>query len=400
MLSSPKELNAKEVSNFFEELNLFCESQKSNKMVYFGIEDICNVSFSETFRALVDFDFSNNTIKNLLVSHVESLEKYSPLSAAYLPYFLNHLYSNEINLEHDAIFNLAEPVKKEHVDELIECYFENSSLLKTEDYKQIFEKNGFISSFSLKKSNSFHNACVYDSGITILSKINFGFYQKTKVIEFESPQVIVYDGFIQEVSELNKILSFSNEKDIPFVVFCKGASIDVLHTCFVNFNMGKCKVVVCEPHPDFWKEQKENICSSFSIIPFGYETGKLLNTFEIENEFNISVRIHQNEVFIKSKNLDLKDKAKTSIYLNESSWGKKGIIFDQLNFFTSTLQQLATCGVLNSKKLDDYLGLNLNDCTGLYSEHHPAFPVARALKEAQNTFDKIVNIGCLIKLEG
>ena len=96
----------------------------------------------------------------------------------------------------------------------------------------------------------------------------------------------------------------------------------------------------------------------------------------------------------------MKEKAKTSIYLNESSWGKKGIVFDQLNFFTSTLQQLATCGVLNSKKLDDCLGLNLNDCTGLYPEHHPAFPVARALKEAQNTFDKIVNIGCLIKLEG
>lgn len=400
MLAFPKDLNSKEVSVFFEELGIFCESQKSNKMVYFGIEDICNVSFSETFRALVDFDFSNQVLKNLFISHIESLEKYSPVSAAYLPYILNCMYLHKFNFNHDDLFSLAKPVNRDQVFELLECYFENSSLLKAEDYKQIFEKNGFISSFSLKKSNSFQNACVYDSGMTILSKINFGFYQKTKVIEFESPQVIIYDGFVQEVSEINKVLSLSNERDVPFVIFCKGASIDVLHTCFVNFNMGKCKVILCEPHPDFWKEQKGEICSSFSIVPFGYETGKLLNTFEIEDEISVSVRIHQNEVFIKSKNLDLRDRAKTSIYLNENSWGKKGIIFDQLNFFNSALQQLATCGVLSSKKLEDYLGFNLKDYTGLCTEHHPAFPVSRALKEAQNILDKIINIGCLIKLEG
>lgn len=399
MITSAAKIHAKEVSNFFKELEDFCLEQKSNKMVYFGLEEICDLSFSETYRSLLDFEFSNKVIRNLLLSHAESIEKYSPPSAAYLPYILSFLFKNKIKINHEEYFEEASAVSLGQVKQVINSYFKNSSLLKPEDYISFFEKNGFISSFSLKKSNSFQNACVFESGLTLLNKINSGFYKNSKIIELENPQVIIYDGYIQEVSEINRILSISNEKNIPFLLFCKGASIDVIHTCFVNFNMKKCEVIICEPLPSFWKDEKEKLCSAFSTIPYGFETGKLLSNYELEEDFTLRVRLNQNEVFMKSQNLDLKEKAKTTIYLNESSWDKRGIISDQVNFFNSTMQQLATCGVVSSDFIEKSIGANMEEISGLECEIHPAFPFFRALKEAENVLNKIVNIGYLIRLE-
>jgi hypothetical protein len=109
--------------------------------------------------------------------------------------------------------------------------------------------------------------------------------------------------------------------------------------------------------------------------------------------------IKQQEVFLKSKLLDLSRKAATTIYLNEKSWQNRGLIFDQLNFFVSTLQQIATCGVTDSKKIKKITGIDICDLIGLKCRYHPSFAISRSLKEAEIIFNKITNVGCLIRLE-
>ena len=73
----------------FKELNDFCFEQKSKKMVYFGIEEICNIAFAETYRAIIDFEFTNKQIRDLFISQIESIQSYSPAAAAYFPFMAN-----------------------------------------------------------------------------------------------------------------------------------------------------------------------------------------------------------------------------------------------------------------------------------------------------------------------
>jgi len=400
MLSTPTPINAGEIDLFFEELNDFCQQQKSKEMVYFGIEEICNIAFAETYRSIVDFEFTNKHIRDLLVCQMEALQSYSPNAAVYLPFFINVLSKKTINLNHDKFMNAINPATNEAINDIISSQFEHSSILHPEDFKSIFEANGFMSSFSIKKSNSFHNACVFDSGLTINCNLYSGFFKKNKsTIEFQYPQIVIYDGYIKDVSEINLILQTSLEKDVPFLIFAKGASHDVLNTCAVNLDLKKCKVCIIDPGPIFWKDQAQQLYNILEISPYGDVTGRLLNNFKLESNSNTTVLIKQNEVFIKGDAFDLNSNAKTTFFLNDQSWAKRGLIFDQLNFFASTMQQTATCGVINNQSFYDITGITINEVTGLSNTFHPAFSVIRALKEAETIINKIVNIGYFIRLK-
>ena len=63
------------------------------------------------------------------------------------------------------------------------------------------------------------------------------------------------------------------------------------------------------------------------------------------------------------------------------------------------MQQIATCGIISNEKFQNITGIDVNQITGLENINHPSFSIVRALKEAETIINKIVNIGCLIKLE-
>lgn len=388
-----------EIDLFFKELNCFCEEQRDKKMVYFGIEEICNISFAETYRAIIDYDFTNTHFRDLLVSQIEALNAYSPNAACFFPFLANALYKKDLTLDHQSFFDAALPATEESINDIIAQQFQSSSILQPEDLKSIFSNNGFMSRFSIKKSNSFQNACIFDSGMSIKCDTFHGFFKKLKSIELQSPQIIAYDGYIQSVSELNLILNYSLENGTSFLILSKGANQDVLNTCAVNLELGKCSVCIIEPDPSFWGEPLSTLSVALGTSIYGSVTGRLLSNFEKEEDKDISVSVARNEVFVKSKLLDLTYNAKTTIFLNETSWKKRGIIFDQLNLFSSMLQQIATCGIIGNEALRDITGIDVNEISGLENEYHPAFSVVRALKEAETVVNKIVNIGCCIRLE-
>ncbi|MBG17605.1 MAG: hypothetical protein CMB77_04555 [Euryarchaeota archaeon] len=401
MLAIPSYIARAEIDLFFEELNDFCIQQKSQKMVYFGVEEICNTSFAETYRAIIDFSFTNIQIRDLLISQIESLQSYSPAAVAYFPFMLNALRNKGNVPNNSELTNIAQPANNNSasIKTVLKEHFSYSSLLQPEDLLRFFENNGFMSNFDIKKSNSFQNACIFESGMSIQCNFHSAFFKTRQSINFENAQIVIYDGFINDVSELNLILNMSMENNTSFLIFSKGASHDVLNTCAVNLELGKCKVCVAEPAHGFWDDILPKIKRSLDIPTYGFVTGRLLNNYEACGELGVSVLVNRSEVFLKSKLLDLSHSARTTILLNEKTWNKRGFIFDQLNFFSSMLQQIATCGFISNDDFLELSGINVNNETGLDLHLHPAYAVSRSLKEAETLLSKIINIGCLIRLE-
>ena len=111
MLTSLSSIKTGEIDLFFKELNDFCYEQKSKKMVYFGIEEICNIAFAETYRAIIDFEFTDKQIRDLLISQIESIQTYSPGTAAYFPFMVNEYYkkNKNIDINHDNFLSIVQP---------------------------------------------------------------------------------------------------------------------------------------------------------------------------------------------------------------------------------------------------------------------------------------------------
>lgn len=399
MLSTTSQIERSEIDLFFEELNSFCEQQKSQNLVYFGYEEICNIAFAETYRSIIDFEFSNRYIRDLLISQMESLQSYSPSASTYFPFLLSTLRKHGSVPTNNSLAEKATAASVESIKEILVAHFTYSSLLQPADLIKLFEKNGFISNFEIKKSNSFQNACVFESGMSIHCNLHPAFFKSKQSINLSDTQVVIYDGFISEVSEINLILNLSMERGTNFLILSKGVHHDVANTCAVNLDLGKCKVCIAEPDPSFWNETITKVCDPLGLSTYGFVTGRLLNNYEINDDLDVSVLVNRSEIFLKSKSLDLTHSAKTSILLNESTWSKKGFLFDQLNFFSSMLQQIATCGVISNNDFLELSGIDVCKETGLEASQHPAFPVSRALKEAETVLNKILSIGYLVRLE-
>ena len=60
------------------------------------------------------------------------------------------------------IFNLIKEPSTKEIENIIDFFFENSSLMNECDFIEIFRNNGFISKFEFKKSNSIQTACVFN----------------------------------------------------------------------------------------------------------------------------------------------------------------------------------------------------------------------------------------------
>ena len=388
-------------SLFFEELEQFCYHQKENKLIFADYSNISNISFVETYRAFIDFNFSDLLIRNLFISHMENIQSYSPAAAAYFPFFCLEARKKRFTLNHESLEGITEKPSEDSIKDILRNVFDHSSLLKPKDVENIFEKNGFVSSFDTKKSNSFQNACVFNSGYFIpgcIPPMISGHFdlKSNSLIGYST---VIYDGFIENISEINKILTISNSTKEKFIVVCHGSSEDVQHTCSVNRKMGKVDVLVFHASLQFWKEQSNFVCSSLGYPKFGFETGILLNTIESDSLKKVDFLLNDVGIFIKDKEFGTNREASTSIYLSESLYNKKGFLDDQTNFMKSILQQIAMCGVSKNVSILETVGFDVNKSTGLNSNNHPSFPVFRAMNEANIFVDKISNTGGVIRSE-
>ena len=389
-----------DTKSIIQDLENFCDASRNNQFIHSDWFQISNVSPVETYRAFIDYKFKNQAIKSLVTSHLESIQTYSPATVFYLLYFLEQSLKNKTNFditEEIAKSLVKEPRAKES-EEIISSFFENSSMLDSKSALEIFRNNGFVSKFNVKSSNTSALACVFDSGYQIAGSLDKMIAETMSDEEnIYDCKIVVYDGFIQEISELDKILTISNQESISFLIICRGCSPDVGYTCGINKKMKKANVNVFIPEPEFWKESSYDFCSSTGSFKFGFETGTLLSMIDKEELFSCEVFIKQEGLFFKSDKLGINQEALTTFYVPERVESKLGIFEDQLNFFRSLTQQIALCGVIDNDKFFKNFKIDISSLTGLENNFHPAFPVFRAFKEAKIIANKILNIGCLIK---
>lgn len=390
-----EKITEKEINLFFKELSEFCELQKLSNFFTFENVNLNRLAFSETFRSIVSYNFSNSVLSDLLISKMEGLVRYSPASASFLPFFINHLYNSDINLE--KISNLEKEVenpKLEDIESILDFCFKDAAFINEVVSKKIFQNNGFISDFQIKPSLNNKNAIIFSSGLNLKCSNFVGFFESVNSREFLQCNVVLYDGFIESVSEINHILTNSNENKSKFIIVCTGASMDVQNTCAVNLESEKAHVFLAFPEVNFWNKEFNEIKNHFSV--YGLETGTLLNNFE-ENSYHDCI-VTSGNLYIRDIDSDNITKANTEIYLRKESWGSRGILSDQLNYLKGLLQQIATCGIIrhSSFKKNDF---NIQDIFNDNLSCLPAFPVIRALKESEKFCSQIFNTGRILRIK-
>ena len=395
------EINKSNISNFFLEYQNYQEQIKNNLIVNADTFQISNVSPVDYLRSFIDFEFSEHIIKDFIAERFVSLDSYCPAGVYYLSYFLNYAIENNINslLLEDAESITVEP-SLENIFEIIDNMFASSNFINEKTAKEIFLKNGFISKFVVKKSNSNNNACVFQSGYQIKGSIEET--QRSQVASEETSlfdcKILMYDGVIESISEMEKLLQYSSSNKQPILVICRKASKDVGYTCALNNQMGKTNIHIFIPNHEFWDEQKIDLISQ-GIFCYGFETGTLLSMVKEEELFSCDISIKPEGLFLKDKSFGINFDALTTLFISDSYNNQIGIINDQLNLYRALLQQISLCGVVSNNSFLEKTGIDIKILTGSNCEYHPAFPVFRAYQEAKYIKDKIVNIGCLIKEE-
>ena len=390
-----EQISQKEIEVFFKELSEFCTAQEISSFFTFEEVNINRLAFSETFRSIVSYEFSNSVLSDLLISKMEGLDRYSPASACFLPFFINNIknhHGNFLNnkIEDIEVFNPT----VENIEKILDFCFSNASFIDEKVAKNIFKNNGFISEFQIKPSLTSQNAIIFSSGTNIKCNNFSGFFESVSSREFIESNVILYDGFIENVSELNYVLTKSNEEKSNFIIICSGASMDVLNTCAVNLESRKANVFLAIPDINFWNSDFLELKKNIPL--YGLETGRLLNNIEEENICHCVMT--PMGLYLKDVNSNGITKANTEIYLRKESWGSRGILSDQLNHLKSLLQQIATCGVVKRKDLSKYI-FDIDKSIIGNLELLPAFPVIRAIKEAEKFCSQIFNIGCILRIE-
>ena len=391
-----EKIDINEIENFFYELKHFCEFQKSDQLFTFGDSKISKLSFAETFRSIAFYEFSNQVLSDFLTSKLEGMNLYSPNATSFLPFLICEEYLKKRLYDHDDICKKVENPEKESINKIIEFCFKNSSLISPEVALNIFENNGFISDFLIKPSITGKNSVVHSSGLDILCNNFTGYFESRESIEVNDCVVLLYDGFIQEVSELNKILFLSNSTNQKFVIVCPGASMDVLNTCAVNYEAKKSFVMLCTPHSKTWAEAYLELKEEFPT--YGFESGRLLSNFVNDNPKYYNCRVSSGVLHVKGASSSSINKANTEFYLRSEDWESKGIVIDQANYLKSMVQQIATCGVIDIEVFLKY-DLDLRKILPEIPQKIPAFAICRSIKESQKFVSQILNTSRILRFK-
>ena len=220
-----------------------------------------------------------NIVLNFLEENKKEFKNFQSFENCIYRYdmIVNDKSFNYLNKNHKVEYNsLIDIIKKEFNDcERIYPKLGNYFLSEFFEFKTTGRKSNLV--FSKKDVNKFISESLKDSGIKELANYIFkncsmensvtveetmtdcfivkkednhilnlkydnSFLGTNNFIKLKNYRFVVYDGFVQEISEIHHMLEKSNKKNIPYVLFCKGMSKDVKNTIIVNNKNGKINV--------------------------------------------------------------------------------------------------------------------------------------------------------------
>ena len=291
---------------------------------------------------------------------------------------------------------------------------------------------GMMGNVRVKRSRSKQAFMEVRDGLRLNCRVSPGFHINSRDPgTLSDARIIVVDGMVNEVSEIHRVLSESNEKDIDIAIFASAFSPDVENTLSVNWQSGKLRVLpfVMEKGLDDINQIRD-ICEPLGITPVSKDTGKILSGIDLEEEpAVIRLRISDSRDCVvvspqekqvlsilrmrkemaaklrKEKTEDIRDilknrlskfSSRTVVLSIPCQSSEEGIVQDRVGSFFKFVSQCASQGVYDTKKIEKYFpiisGKSLPDIM-------PAASVARAINRAIADVKAISNIGCVISLD-
>ena len=204
----------------------------------------------DSFRLLIEgLDNCPLVYRNLVLNSAEAVYRRCPLAVS--------LYL--ITLEKMLAGRLADATQlRETVDQLVinrrrvSSKEAKSAWRKTihddftreifEDLSSAVDKTGALGTIEVK-GGRYSNVEIYE-GISVAAKLAPAFQsQVAGIIHLTDCKVVIVDGAILDISELNRLLVYANESKSSIAIFASQFSDDILNTLVVNWNNGRLKAV-------------------------------------------------------------------------------------------------------------------------------------------------------------
>ena len=193
--------------------------------------------FKATKIAMQDVDsiFLRNSVISLLYNNHQAHHSFSAFLAA-------HFLSNETKIKPVEIMLKSRCARLSDVNSFYEALISDERTLKL--FTQIRETGGSSASVSFRVTPAKEDAVtlsknnIYPLGIPG----EFWRYCQKDRIELSEPDILVVDGVVMTVGEINGYLLSANENKRPLIVMCRGMSEEVLATLLKNYSMGRLNV--------------------------------------------------------------------------------------------------------------------------------------------------------------
>jgi len=281
----------KEILESFKEVCNDLRNFSNTEKVLFLEKD--QVLIKTSFQGIFNLKYSNQlklAIHRLIVEHCILSEKISPGG---FDLTLHKIVSSDLN-------NLDKASNKATLNDLKNIIV---SQTKDDDFlnKMLFDAvllAGFGGRISVEKSsNNFASIEVIDG---------FTFKVKTfeeKPIKIANPKIIVIDGFVESVSEINLLLEGASVTKHPVVLITRGLHEEVLNTIKVNKIRGVIEVypIVVEFNLEGINKLNDiSIACSTSL--FSSNLGQLISNISIDDAKKIDeISIYVNSICIKNQ---------------------------------------------------------------------------------------------------
>jgi chaperonin GroEL (HSP60 family) len=250
-----------------------------------------NILLKTSFQGIFNLKYSNSlltTIHRLIIEHCILSEKISPggFDLTLNQIVLGNLNSLKKASSHASEKDLKNLIFSQTKDETLSNILFESILL-----------SGFGGRISVEKSNN---------DITSIEVID-GFTFKVKTFEEKSlkiirPKVLVIDGYIESVSEINLLLESVYSSKYPLVLITRGYHDDVLNTIKVNKARGTIEVypIVVEFNLEGINKLNDiSIASSSSLVTSNL--GQLISNVTIDDaSFVEEISIYHNSICIRN----------------------------------------------------------------------------------------------------
>lgn len=373
------------------------------------INDLCSIEkISPLFRNVIYSCFSLCPISTYIgLLHFSKLKK---VSESYcIDKALRHIES--LTIRSSSTFCKDETLKFLMGDQVCYKLFESAiGMVGTTGKYVVNESKNFENLISIEKGNRFdiHIDQIYADSV----------FSKTKKIFYRRPKVVVLDGIVESISQIDNLLrsSYENRKDIIF--FCRGFLPDVVNTMAVNQireTIGVCPVTVS--FDEYGIYQLKDISSVVGCDIFSIEKGDQISSINFKELPEVeSITVTCSKVIIESDTVvdrvlisdalenthdnGIKEKRiksltpnLTNIEIGSCNKDLTGVRKDRIENAISTYRKFATLGKIKLEDLRLVNGSIFETFSCYYDDCVPQYLVKNVLTGVDSLNKSLSNLG-------